>query len=131
MVEKCSTCIKYQPKQRSEPLQPHEIPNYPWQKIGTDLFSHNRKDFLVVSDYYSLYPEAIQLQSTSSQAVIHALKSIISRHGVPEVIVSDNGPQFSSGAFGQFSKEWDFKHVTSSPYYHQSNGQSESAVKTV
>ena len=55
----------------------------------------------------------------------------MSRHGVPETVVSDNGPQYSSKEFQQFCKEWEFQHITSSPHYHQSNGQSESAVKTI
>ena len=69
------------------------------------------------------------MQNTSSYPVICALKSILARHGVPDVLVSDNGPQYASQAFKQFTKDWDFVHVTSSPYFPQSNGQSESAVK--
>ena len=53
------------------------------------------------------------------------------RHGVPEVVMSDNGPQFSCGEFREFAQRWDFEHVTSSPRYPQSNGQVERAIGTV
>ena len=52
-----------------------------------------------------------------------------SRHGIPEVVISDNGPYYASGDFAKFAKDWHFQHVTSSPRYSQSNGKIESAVK--
>ena len=45
--------------------------------------------------------------------------------------MSDNGSQFTSREFTEFSQEWEFKHVTSSPYHHRSTGKAESAVKIV
>ena len=56
-------------------------------------------------------------------------KAARSGHGIPEQLVTDNGPQFVSRDFLKFSKEWDFEHRTSSPYHSQSNGKAESAVK--
>ena len=55
---------------------------------------------------------------------------IFARHGIPDVIVSDNGPQYSSHEFGEFAKNLNFKHITSSPYHPQGNGEAERAVKT-
>jgi transposase InsO family protein len=37
--------------------------------------------------------------------------------------MSDNGPQFSAATFSKFVDEWGFTHLTSSPYYPQSNGE--------
>ena len=59
------------------------------------------------------------------------MRAQFARHGVPEVVMSDNGPQFSCGEFREFAQIWDFEHVTSSPRYHQSNGQVERAIGTV
>ena len=56
----------------------------------------NGNSYLLVADYFSRYPEVVKLKSTTSSSIIENLKSIFSRHGIPETIVSDNGPQFSS-----------------------------------
>ena len=52
------------------------------------------------------------------------------RNSIPDVVISDNGPQFTSSEFAQFGREWGFEHRTSSPGHQQANGQAESAVKT-
>ena len=44
-------------------------------------------------------------------------------------VISDNGPQFVSEEFKNFSMEWMFNHVTTSPSHSQSNGMVESSVK--
>ena len=59
------------------------------------------------------------------------MKSIFARHGIPEVVMSDNGPQYSSYLFAEFAKNYGFNHITSSPRFPQSNGEAERAVKTV
>ena len=65
----------------------------------------------------------------SSVYIIKKLKGHFARHGIPEQLLTDNGPQFVSRNFLKFSKEWDFEHRTSSRYHSQSNGKAESAVK--
>ena len=59
------------------------------------------------------------------------LKSLFARHGVPTTLVTDNGPQYVSQEMCQFSATYGFNHITSSPYYPQSNGLAEHSVKTV
>ncbi len=59
------------------------------------------------------------------------MKSIFARHGIPDVVVSDNGPQYARAEFAVFAEEWDFDHVTSSPGYAKSVGQAERTVQTV
>ena len=56
---------------------------------------------------------------------------MFARHGIPEVVISDNGPQFSSESYERFAQQNSFKHITSSPYYPKSNGEAERAAKTV
>ena len=59
--------------------------------------------------------------------MINFLKAAFARFGVPEVIITDNGPQFLN-EFDEFTREYDIEHRTSSPYYPQSNGMAEKAV---
>ncbi|RXN13854.1 sec1 family domain-containing 2-like protein [Labeo rohita] len=112
-----------------EPLISHPIPNRPWQTVGTDLFTWNNEDYIVVVDYYSRYLDLEKLKSTTAAAVILKLKKICASHGIPEKVISDNGPQFNSKDFESFAHAWALMHVTSSPRYPQSNGLSEKAVQ--
>ena len=75
--------------------------------------------------------EGWQLTSTTSPSLIKALKGIFARHGIPEVLRSDNGPQFDSDAMAAFTSEYEFAHITSSPRYPQSNGLVERSIKTI
>ena len=72
-----------------------------------------------------------KLQNTSSQQVIDKCKPHFARYGIPDILISDNGPQFSSELFKKFSNKYQFKHYTSSPHYPQSNGRAEKAVQSV
>ena len=47
---------------------------------------------------------------------------------IPDVLISDIGPQLSSHEFQQFVKQYQIDHHTSSPYHPQSNGMAEKAV---
>lgn len=56
--------------------------------------------------------------------------AMFSRYGVPDYVVTGNGPCFASSEFAKFASQWNFQHVTSSPHYPQSNGKAENAVRT-
>ena len=64
MVAKCSICLKYRNQNQKEPLMPHETPDRPWQKFGTDIFELYSKSYLIIVDYYSKYPELCLLRDT-------------------------------------------------------------------
>ena len=130
-VETCGTCSTYCDAQPKESPIITEIPDRPWMKIATDLFEFGGKDYLVTVDCHSSFFEVDLLNDTSSNAIIMKLKAHFSRYGAPTTLLSDNGPQYISALFKQFSDEWQFTHVTSSPGYSQSNGAAEAAVKTV
>ena len=131
IVSSCSTCSKYQRKNTKEPLLPHSAPSRPWERVGTDLCELNGRHYLVLVDYYSNFIEFDHLKETTSEKVIEFCKSQFARHGIPDIVISDNGPQFSSEKFRQFAACYKFEHRTSSPYYPQSNGKAEKAVQTV
>lgn len=101
----------------------------PWQLIAADLFEYAGKRYLISVDYYSDYFEVDQLTSTSTTSIVNRFRAQFSRHGIPEILFTDNGPQFTSEEFQNFRQKWGFEHRTSSPYYSQSNGKAESAVK--
>jgi hypothetical protein len=131
VVSQCGTCIAQRPANAKEPLMPHKIPTIPWHKVGTDLFDFEGDTYLLIADYQSRYIEVEKLRNTRSCTVICKTKAIFARHGIPQEVVSDNGPQYSSQEYQRFSEAWDFRHITSSPLFPQSNGFAEKAVGTI
>lgn len=127
-IAKCYTCRSLDARQQKETLLPHKFTSRPWAKVGTDLLSFQNRDYLITVDYYSNFWEIIYLPDAKSSTVIRKLKSLFARQGIPDVLFSDNGPQFSSQEIQKFCQKWEFEHRTSSPGYPQSNGKAESAV---
>lgn len=109
---------------------PDRYAKLPWQNVGVDLCQIDGADYLAVVDYFSRYPELARLTRTSGNVITH-LRSIFARHGIPEVVFSDNGTQFVSAEFRCFSKDYGFQHVTSRPRYPQANGEVKRMVKTI
>lgn len=126
----CDTCRTYGAGQQKEPLSPHNEVSRPWEKVGSDLFTLGGRNYLITVDYYSNFGEIDYLPTTTAAAVINKTKAHFARHGSPNVLISDNGPQYISESFERFAKAWDFEHRTISPRYSKSNGKVESAVKT-
>ena len=80
----------------------------------------------MVVDYFSRFIEiSILLAPQKSSEATRALKSIFARQGIPDIVRSDNGPQFVSTEFDEFSKKYSFTDVTSSPKMPQANGEAE------
>ena len=71
------------------------------------------------------------LNNTMSKSIIEFYKQQFSRHGIPHILISDNGPQLKSSEFTEFARTWQFTYVTTSPHHSQSNGKLESTVKIV
>uniref|UniRef100_A0A9J7ZHH2 Gypsy retrotransposon integrase-like protein 1 n=1 Tax=Cyprinus carpio carpio TaxID=630221 RepID=A0A9J7ZHH2_CYPCA len=129
-VSQCETCVKNS-YSHPEPLLTTLLPSRPWQRVAADLFHWNKGNYILLIDYYSRYIEVASLTVTTTKQVMEKLKAMFARHGVPEILVTDNGPQFAASDFADFAKDYDFHHVTSSPHYPQSNGEAERAVRTV
>ena len=131
MVEACPTYQHHCPQEPRQPLQPSPAPEHPWQHIGTDFFTFDGFEYLVIIDYYTKMPFIRKILPTQCNVAktISMLKELFSEHGIPETIRSDNGPQFASHQFTEFTKDWNIDHNTSSPRNSRSNGQAEAAVK--
>ena len=130
MCKNCTTCAQHARQHPREPLKPYPVPTLPWQLVSQDLFALNGSAYLITVDHYSDFYELDRLPSIQSLSVIQATKQHFSRHGVPHTLITDNGAQFTSEAFKAFTEKYKFKHITSSPYWSQSNGRAEAVVKS-
>ena len=116
---------------KSPSVQPTDLPNGPWEKIGIDLtgpFRGGHYCFILI-DYNSLYPEVEILQSVTSTTNINKLIKIFSVHGYPREIISDNGSQFVSEKMENFLAEHGIKHRRVIPYWARAYGLVENLKK--
>lgn len=126
-IQRCEICSACRPDQPKEPMISHEIPKRPWERVGCDLFEFDGKYYLICADYFSDFFEIDRLHGKTGKEVIGKMNAQIARHGIPDVIVTDNGPPFNSVEFRDFAEKYEFEHRTSSPRYPQSNGKVENA----
>ena len=103
----------------------------PWHTVATNLFETKNSKYLLIVDYYSSFPVLHKLSSTTSRVLIQEMKAIFTELGVPSVVVSDGGPQYTTTEFQDFSKHWQIKHRLSSPRNPQSNGMVQCFLQTM
>ena len=124
-IVKCDICRSVDNKQQKETLISHDVPDRPWAKVGVDLFTFNQTNYLIIVDYFSGFWEIDPLENTTASHIIRNMKMQFARHGIPDVCVSDNGPQFAAHEYKKFSKQW---IASNSLRYPKSNGKVENAV---
>lgn len=132
------TCVGCQISSKSKPAGAVEHTSIPapkkpaaqWAIDITGPFWNNRY-LVVLIDYFSKYPEVLDTKDITSGAIIKFLQNMFDRHGNPEALVSDNGPQFISFEFTEFLKQKDIHHYRTSVYNPQENGLVEAFNKTL
>ena len=91
---------------RACPLQSYPTPSLPWHTEATDLFELKNTKYLLIVDYYSRFPVLHKLVNTTSRVLIQEMKTVFAELGVPSVIVSDGGTQYTSAEFKDFTRQW-------------------------
>ena len=132
VVSSCQTCQEHRncPIEKQQ-LHPWEFPTKPWSRLHIDYAGPiNGHMFLIVVDAYSKWLEVIPTYGCTSKVTVSKLRNIFSIHGLPDIIVSDNGSAFTSEEFGEFVCKNGIRHITGAPYHPSTNGLAENAVKT-
>ena len=131
LVRSCERCLAGKPAPAAAPLHPWVWPTRPWTRVHIDFAGpFEDKMFLLAVDAHSKWPEVVVMANTSSSNTINALRRMFASYGIPERIVSDNGPQFTSTEFADFLHGNGVKHTRSAPYHPASNGAVERLVQT-
>ena len=121
-VQGCFTCQSNHPVPAKAPLHFWEFPQKPRCHLHIDHTGpFLGKYFFILIDTYSKWLEIYIVNSTSSEVTIQKLQQIFSTHGLPEQIVSDNGPAFTSHEFKDYMKQCGIHHIHTSPYHPSSN----------
>ena len=107
-------------------------PLQPWKRIHIDFAGpFQGAMFLVAIDAHPKWPEVHVMKETTTAKTIEVLCWIFSQFGLPEQLVSDNGPQFVSDDFAKFMRRNGVKHVCCAPYHPATNGLVECFVQTL
>ena len=117
-------------------LQMTEIPGKTFAKVSADLIvelptSHyNNKDILVMVDHLTGWPIAKAVPNKEATTVANAIfENLILEHGTPEVLLSDNGKEFTKGTLAYVCEEFNIEQHFPSPYTPRSNGKTENFNK--
>ena len=130
-VKVCTSCQEKATSPPAAPIHPWEWPTEPWKRIHIDYAGpFLGKMFLLVIDAHSKWIEVVPVPSATAANTIQQLRSMFARYGLPQLIVSDNGTQFTSAEFHEFTKRNGIQHLTIAPYHPSSNGLAERAVQT-
>ena len=125
-VKSCNQCQLTRHAPQTAPLYPWEWPDHPWVRLHIDYAGlYLGKWFLIVVDAHSKWLEVKIVSSATTTNTLDHLRSLFATHGLPEMIVSDNGSVFTSVEFQDFCSK-----KKSAPYHPASNGLSERAVQT-
>ena len=131
MVDDCQACQEWRRQPPPSPLCTWPWPSGPWERVHVDFAGPFKGSmFLVVVDAYSKWLEVVPMTTTSAGKTIEVLRELFSRYGLPQVLVSDNGPQFTASEFGQFMKVNGIAHRRGAPYHPATNGEAERFVQT-
>ncbi|NQZ62984.1 reverse transcriptase domain-containing protein [Crocosphaera sp.] len=135
----CAVCQKTRPKGRTPkaPLQDNIVSDKPFHKCAIDLIGplpvtdRKHRFVLTLIDYATRWVEAVPLKETCTTTVAEELLNIFSRVGLPLVLLSDGGSQFTSEQMEEILRTLGIEHAVSTPYHPQSNGLCERANATI
>jgi len=131
LVRGCSICCKHRFR---KPDTSHKWPSdtHPWTRVHIDwAYLPKQGNILVVVDSYSGWLEAMVCRNRETATVITTLRQIFARFGIPQTLVSDNAPEFTSSAFHGWLNSISCRVVHSPEYHPQSNGLAERMVRVV
>ena len=131
-VQSCTACQERLPSQQKEPMMTDPPPSRVFESVSTDFFHHAGRTYLVYVDRLSGWPTVIHCDGeATARTLVRHLREIFAATGVPCLLRSDGGPQYTAHHTRDFLRRWGVTHQMSTPHYPQSNGHAEAAVKLV
>eukprot|EP00731_Ephydatia_muelleri_P016133 Em0009g557a len=131
LVKSCPQCQETKSAPPKAPLHPWVWPSKPWERIHVDFAGpFLGKMFFIVVDAHSKWPEVIPMSTTTSLATVAEVTRLFASYGMPQQLVLDNGPQFTSVEFKEFLRTNGVRHIQIAPYHPSSNGAAERFVRT-
>ena len=137
-VESCPECQKRAPRSGEAPLTPITRTPIPFFQFGIDVMGplpntmQDHRYIVIAVDHFTKWTEAKTLTEINGQNIAAFIyKDIICRHGVPRVMTSDRGVEFNNQLIRILTETYKIKHITTTAYHPQGNGQVERMNRTV
>ena len=132
MCRECAVCVGQADAPPRQAPRMWPWPARPWSRLHLDYMGPILgRTYLVVVDAMSKWIEVLAVASMTAFTLINRLSDLFSRWGFPRQIVTDNGTQFVSSEFKNFTMTNGIEHVFTAPYHPASNGLAENAVRTL
>lgn len=129
-VNSCEICNIYQPKTKEITFTMWTKSHKVWSRLHIDFLQIFQKYFLIIIDSYSRWMDVYETKSTNSQETIDKLRTSFAIFGLPDEIVSDNGPPFNGEIYRKFCAANGIKCTLTPPLHPRSNGTVEKQVNT-
>ena len=134
LERRCNECEPCQLNKSNPPTvttHPWIPAKEPWERIHVDYAGpFEGHMFLVVVDAFAKWPEILMTTNSTSTTTCNVLRGLFARYGLPQVLVSDNGPCFTSAEFHEFTERYGIQHKCAPPYHPATNGQAERFVRS-
>ena len=137
-VRRCAECSTRKTfKKKRAPLQPSEI-GFPFERVAMDILGplprteRANRYILVVSDYFTRWPEAYALPNQEASTIARILiNEFFARYGVPYQLHSDQGANFDSKLIKELCMMLGIKKTRTTAYHPQSDGLVERLNRTL
>lgn len=130
-VKGCTTCQEHCNIPAPDPLHPQDWPDKPWNCIHVDYAGpFMEKMFSVLIDAHSKCMDVYPVNSATSASTTGCVQTSLSNHGLPELLVYNNGSCFTSKELKDFLRKNGIRHVASAPYKAARKGLAERGVET-
>lgn len=132
MVRSCKHCCEKQNDPPKSKCHHWEQPQGSWQRIHVDFAGpENGYYYFIIVDAFSKWVEVIPTRTTTTEFCLRELRKLFTNFGLPLMLVSDNGPQFTSHLFKEFLETNFIVHSTTANFHPSTNGQAERFVQTI
>ena len=123
-INSCEICQKQKYDRKREPLkfEVTQTPSMPLEIVHVDIYSVCKQNFFTIIDKFSKFACVYLISARNSINIIKSLKHFFSHHGIPKLLISDNGSEFISSTFKEFLDIHMINHHTI--FAKSSNGNS-------
>ena len=134
ICSQCTACQLAQQRLVERPILMRDIPEDAGEQFAIDFYGPCEEDgnyILVITDCYSRFPDAYQVNSTAGRVVIPVINDFCRRFGYPKIFRSDCGAPFNGHEWVAFAKEHNIELARCTPHHHEANGLVESFMKNI